>query len=165
MLDRPINYSIYLLAKLIETLNAVLMKAVVWRDPQLLEDEFEDDEMDEPEYSPDKAEDPDTGIITLREFDLGDIYIECPECGDKDTIVCVGLCLSQYDDEEDQDAQTFEVMTVGMVAYVCGDIVHSQCLTDKVAAILNAADNHSLTIEMLANINTCDEHGVLYTEE
>jgi hypothetical protein len=159
--DRPINYSIYLLAKAIEGLNAVVFKLVRWRDREYDEDFFEDDE---PPVQMDQALNPDDTQISLREIDLGDLLIECPECGDRDHLFLLGIGVSQSDDD-DNEADTFEVSTVGMVAYTCGCIVFSPCLTDKVGAILNASDNHALTVDMLDKINRCDEHGVLHTEE
>lgn len=160
MLNRPINYSIYLLAKLIEVLNVVVFKLVNWRDRGA--DFIEDEE--EPEVNQDEATNPDDTQITLREIEFGDAQIKCPECGDIDYVFLVGLGVSQYDDEDNEE-DTFDIDTVGMVAYTCGDIVYSKCLTDKVAAILNASDSGVLTIDMLDNINTCEEHGILHTEE
>jgi len=159
--NRPINYSIYLLAKLIEVLNVVVFKLVNWRDRGA---DFIEDEEDEPPVNLDEVIDPDDTQITLREIELGDVQVKCPECGDIDNLFLVGLGVSQYDDEDNKE-DTFDLDTVGMVAYTCGDIVYSKCLTDKVAAILNASDNDVLTIDMLDKINTCEEHGVLHTEE
>lgn len=162
MFNRQINYSIYLLAKLAEQLDAVVFKLVTWQEPNLLK-EAELLRKEEPSINLDEAENPDDGQVTLREFDLGDVLIECPECGEVDNIFLVGIAL--YQDDEDNEEETFDITTIGMIAYACGDVVYSICLTDKVAAILNASDNHTLTLDMLANINTCDEHGVLHTEE
>lgn len=160
MLDRSINQSIYLLAKLIEVLNTVVFKLVNWRDHDYLED---DEDESEP-IALDTADDPDHTQVTLREIDLGDQQIECPECGDTDHIVLVGLGVSQSDDEDNEE-DTFDISTVGMVAYACECIVYSACLTDKVVAILNATDEHALMLGMLDKLNKCDEHGVLHAEE
>lgn len=161
MFDRPINYSIYLLAKVIEVLNTTVFKMVNWRDGGIFEEEFEDES---PVLKMDEVDDPDDTQITMRELDLGDLMIRCPDCGDRDHLFLVGLGVMQHD-EEDSKEDTFDISTVGMVAYTCGCVVYSACLTDKVASILNASDNHSLTIDMLDGINKCEEHGVLHTEE
>lgn len=155
MFDRPIDHSIFLLVKLIETLNTAVFKLVNWREANT---------ETEPKINLDKVDDPDDTQVTLREIDLGDIQVECPECGEIDCTILLGLGVSQFDDQDNEN-DTFDIHTVGMVAYTCGCVVYSKCLTDKVAAILNASDNRCLTINMLNGLNTCEEHGVLHTEE
>jgi hypothetical protein len=155
MLDRAINFGIYSLAKLIEYLNVVVFKMVEWRSPEEIEAPSRSDQLD-------VAEDPDTSTITLREFDLGDLMIKCPNCDEDDHVFLVGLTLYQSDEDK---ADHFDITTVGMIAYTCGCIVHSICLTDKVAAILDASEAHTLTIDMLTNLDRCEEHGVLHVEE
>lgn len=152
MFDRSINLSIYSLAKLVEVLNSVVFRMVHWR-----EDRCPDPE---PIFSPDQAEDLEHTHISLRELNLGDFQIECPHCGERDDTFLVGLSLWQYDEEEHYD-----ITTVGMLAFTCGEIIYSACLTDKVAGILNASDNYTLTFDMLTNLMVCEEHGVLHTEE
>lgn len=160
MFNRPINHSIFLLAKLIEVLDLAVYKLVDWRD----DGATIKDEEEAPKFNLDEVDDPDDTQITMREIDLGDVQIECPECGEIDFMFLAGIGVTQYDDDDNEE-DTFDISTVGMIAYTCGCLVFSKCLTDKVGAILNASDNGMLTVGMLNNINTCEEHGVLHTEE
>lgn len=111
----------------------------------------------------DVAEGPEEMAVTLREIDLGDFQIECPQCGERDHAILVGLALNQ--DQESEEGDLFPLTAMGMVAYPCGDILYSPCLTDKVARILNASDTHTLRFEMVKDLARCDVHGVSHNEE
>lgn len=100
--------------------------------------------------------------VSMREVYLGDLSLSCPDCGEWTNNVVVGLGIHEEDESEDE---TVSLTSLGMIIYPCGSTFYSECLTDKVARILNAGEESVLTPELFVDLASCEEHGVNYSEE
>lgn len=111
----------------------------------------------------DKAAESDSATISVREISLGDLRMPCPACGMASGNITVGISLHQ--DEEAVEGSVADINTTGVVIYECGTVFMSNCLTDKVATILNAAENDELTPQMFSSLSRCEVHGTDYSAE
>lgn len=104
----------------------------------------------------------DTAVeVMFHPIDFGMLAICCPKCEQECTGVFVGM--TTLEDERIEPLDGLPPLTqMGVVAYPCGDIFCSACLTERIALILNARDTHSLKLGMFHNLISCEEHGVDY---
>lgn len=101
--------------------------------------------------------------VVFFPISFGMVAIDCPGCHVSFGGVSVGLTTAES--EEPSEDGLPNLMQMGVVAYPCGHVFGSPCLTDKVARILNARDEDSLRLGMFHNLISCEEHGVEFPEQ
>jgi hypothetical protein len=95
---------------------------------------------------------------------FGDLYISCPFCGED--VPGVSLGIHTVEDTENEPEDDLPNLTqLGVIGYPCGDIVYSPCLTEKIAAIMNAHETDTVRLSMFHNLVACEEHGVDYPNQ
>jgi hypothetical protein len=109
-----------------------------------------------------------TTDVLFYPIDFGMLGISCPKCNMETSGVFVGMTTLDLVEQEEVimvENPLDAMVTVGVVAYPCGDIYCSPCLATKVGEILNARETDSLRLHMFMNLISCEEHGVAYPEQ
>lgn len=110
---------------------------------------------------------PDSQAVEVMFYPIlfGMLTIDCPTCDHESGGVFVGLTTL----EDEENPVTIEglpnLRQMGVIAYPCGHIFCSACLTDKVARIINARERDELRVSMFTNLIECKEHGVEFPEQ
>ena len=102
-----------------------------------------------------------TGVIFHPVY-FGMLTISCPRCDTECGGVFLAMTTLEDDDPDQEIGELPNMMQVGVVAYPCGDLFATPCLTEKVAKILNAREEGKLRVSMFHNLISCEEHGVEY---
>lgn len=92
--------------------------------------------------------------VNFTQISLGDLVIHCPECEELTDVVLVGLGMHEQEGEE-----TFDLLSLGAVAYPCGHIFLSPCLSVRVGQILNGYEDGFIHLGLLDELTYCEEHG------
>jgi hypothetical protein len=100
---------------------------------------------------------PDTLPVTLHYIHLGDLSIQCPQCGTE--VDQLATALGTIEDRESDNGDFNDLASIGIISFPCGHIFYSQCLTNKVAKILNAEEIGKLSPNLFNNLLVCEEHG------
>lgn len=116
----------------------------------------------EPEIDMDSAVTGGVSEISMRHIEFGDLFLVCPNCQEEADSVLIGLGTSE---DQESDGPTSELTTVGVVMYPCSDTFVSDCLTEKIAKILNAEEYGVLRPSMFVGLLNCPEHGVEFSED
>jgi hypothetical protein len=139
-------------------------RALAWADSKIPVLGYESDndgdlfDMDTPEEQDDDGS-VNTGVILQPVF-LGDSQIACPSCMTETHQIRMGIATVEAPQQPGDEMP--RMMQMGVVAYQCGHLFTSECLTERVAKILNARDEDHLRVSMMVDLISCEEHGESY---
>lgn len=105
-------------------------------------------EPEEQEFNQDRPSD--MTAITMADLDLGDMHIECPQCGEPTCSVMAGLTTLEVEKEGESALPSLE--QVGVVLYPCEHHFVSPHLADKVASIMNSRENGHLDLDQVLDL-------------
>jgi hypothetical protein len=95
--------------------------------------------------------------VGMHEIHFGDLSIPCPLCGSEVDNIMVGM--GTVEDADNSEGPVNDLYSIGVLYYPCGHVIHSMCLADKVANILNAEDIGKLEPGLFQDITYCAVHG------
>jgi hypothetical protein len=97
-----------------------------------------------------------SSMVDLHPIHLGDLSIPCPLCDSEVDLIQVGM--GSVEDRETGEGEFNDVIQIGVVYYLCGHVLYSPCLVNRVALILNAEESGALPPMLFDNLTYCEEH-------
>jgi hypothetical protein len=94
--------------------------------------------------------------VDMHPIHLGDLSIPCPLCDTEVDLIQVGM--GSVEDRDSGEGDFNEVVQLGVIYYLCGHVIYSPCLVDKVATILNAEDIGKLAPKLFDDLHYCKTH-------